>query len=453
MRRLRAAGYIVSLAVVVLAPLLAPAPAAAQTPAAMDSLRQEIERLRIQIDSLMRVVARLEAARPDTAAPADELAAVRAAAAAAAGQDAEPADTAAQEPTRFVGRQRSQQELNPELTVTGDVFAFVDFDAAGEQNFVAREFEISLQSPLDPFSLAKIFLGYHLPGGEIEPFGHHEDEVGEEEHEEGDGHGGEFAVEEGYVQWTGVGRGLNLTFGRFRQVFGTLNRWHPHALPGQGYPLPYIAFFGEEGLAQTGARVHWLAPWSGFGTWELWTEVTASGNDALFGEANKPSVLGRVNGFWDLSRSTYFELGVSGITGPDMQNDDAWGTRVAGADFAVSWRPPERGRYREASLRGGVVYGRVAPEGLSPGDAWGGFAIGEYRLGQQWILGGRYEYTENPLDPSESAWLAAPTLTWWQSEWVRLRAELDYLDRPEGAQTLLVFQATFAMGPHKHETY
>ena len=441
-------------------------PAAAQEPVTRQEfteLQRQLRELRARIDSLTALVRQLEGrlapAAADTAA--DPLAALRAAAAEAAGQPAEPPadDTAAaaEAPVRFAGRQRSQQALNPEITVTGDVLAAVDFDDPEHQNFVPREFELSMQSSLDPYSRAKIFIGHHVEGAGLEPFGHVEEEPlpGEPVEEEAHGgHAGEFALEEGYLQWVGLPGGFNVTLGRFRQRFGQLNRWHPHSLPGQSYPLPYVAFFGEEGLAQSGVSVHWLAPWAGFGTWELWTEVTASGNEALFGEASSPSVLGHLNAFWDLSRSTYFELGLTGMTGPDMEGDDPFVTQLAGADFTLSWRPPAMGRYREASLRGGAIYGSLAPVGANPGEAFGAFANAEYRLSRQWIIGGRYEYTQNPLAPSESAWLAAPTLTWWQSEYVRIRAEFDLLDRPDGEPLrLLVIQTTFAMGPHKHETY
>jgi hypothetical protein len=397
------------------------------------------------------------APEPPDSARAAERERLRAAAAEAAAEGRDSTETEAV--TEFVGRQRSQQALNPEITVTGDVFGFLDLDEPGEESFVPRAVEFSFQSSLDPYSLAKVFLGYHRAGGELDPFGGHEEggEADEEAHEEG-GHGeGELAVEEAYLQWRGLPGGLNVSAGRFRQNFSPLNRWHPHALPGQSYPLPYLAFFGEEGLAQTGVSVHWLAPVTGVGTWELWAEVTTSGNEALFGDARSLSALGRINAFWDLSPSTYFEVGVSGIAGPDMAGEDDAATRVGGADFTLSWRPPDRSRYREATLRGGVVYGRLAPE-LEPeldrpDPAWGAFANAEYRLSQRWVVGGRAEYAENPLDPTESSWLMAPTLTWWQSEWVRLRAELDYLDRPDGTLRLLVLQTTFAMGPHKHETY
>ena len=369
---------------------------------------------------------------------------IRAAAAAAAAEGAvdtagAPADT----------RPTGQQALNPEITVTGDVLALTALDGDETPNFVPREFEVSFQSTLDPYSVAKVFIGYHTHGGGLLPFPEPAPGVPEEEH----GHGGEVAVEEGYIRWQGLPGGVNVQLGRFRQSFGQLNRWHPHALPMRTYPLPYVAFFGEEGLAQTGVGVHWLAPFTGFGTWEVWTEVTASSNEHLFGEFNDPSVLGRVHGFWDLSPATYFEVGLSGITGPSMGAGDGFDTHVGGLDFTLSWRPPARARTHEATLRGGLVYGQVEPGGLDPDAAFGAFLNGEYRLDRRWIVGGRLEYTESPLDPTEAAWLAAPTLTWWQSEWVRLRAELDWLERPNETLRLLVLQATFAMGPHKHETY
>ncbi|MDX1674069.1 MAG: hypothetical protein R3314_04620 [Longimicrobiales bacterium] len=426
----------------------------AQEPAPVDSLRAELERLEARVDSLEQLLDSLRIAGQDTTEAADELAALRAAAEAAAGGAA--VDTAAdRRPRQFVGRQRSQQALNPEITVTGEVFGFVDLDEPDHDNIVPREVEFSFQSALDPYTLAKIFVGYHVPGGEIAPFEAHAEEGGEAgAEEEAHGHGGEFAVEEAYLQWRGLPGGFNVSAGRFRQNFGTLNRWHPHALPGQSYPLPYLAFFGEEGLAQSGVGVHWLAPVSGIGTWEFWTEVTTSSNEILFGESSKPSVMGRANAFFDLSRSTYFELGGTYLTGPSHDGADAFGTRVWGADMTLSWRPPERAKYREATLRGGIVYGEVATELGTPGDAFGGFANVEYRLGQQLLIGGRWEYSDNPLAPWERSWLVAPTLTWWQSEWVRIRLEYDYLERPDGGPLrLLVLQTTFAMGPHKHESY
>ena len=52
-------------------------------------------------------------------------------------------------------------------------------------------------------------------------------------------------------------------------------------------------------------------------------------------------------------------------------------------------------------------------------------------------------------------WQLCPYLTWWQSEWVKFRMEYDYADGRgmEKPEHVVLFQAIFAAGPHKHERY
>jgi hypothetical protein len=59
---------------------------------------------------------------------------------------------------------------------------------------------------------------------------------------------------------------------------------------------------------------------------------------------------------------------------------------------------------------------------------WGAWIWSEWRLGRRWLAGARYE-------------------------WVRVRFEWDHLDDPSGTVNAFLLQFTFAMGPHKHETY
>ena len=98
----------------------------------------------------------------------------------------------------------------------------------------------------------------------------------------------------------------------------------------------------------------------------------------------------------------------------------------------------------------------LGPTSADEGEhALGVWALGDLRLSQSWLVGARFDRTENPADLEETAWLFSPTLTWWQSEYVRLRLEYDLLGRSFAAEREghLLFQVTFAMGPHKHETY
>ena len=136
----------------------------------MDSLAAEVRALKARLDSLRAQFARAPRpaqAKPDTSAM-DELAALRAAAAAAAGTDTGKmkADTAG--PTRFVGRERSQPQLNPEISATGDVRAGARLQGVAGENFDAREFEVGFQSPLDPYSSTKIFVSFENGNVSIE---------------------------------------------------------------------------------------------------------------------------------------------------------------------------------------------------------------------------------------------------------------------------------------------
>src|SRR5207237_10933425 len=176
--------------------------------------------LRAKLDSVLAVLARqpAPAAAPSPAAaarPADDLAALRAAAVQAAGGDTiHRTDTI---PTQFVGRERNQAQLNPEIGVTGDVRTYATARGIQRENFDPREFEIGFQSALDPYSHTKIFVS--LEGGHV-------------------------SVEEGYAYWTGLPGHLRLDFGKYRQQFGELNRWHLHAVPETEYPLAITTFLG-----------------------------------------------------------------------------------------------------------------------------------------------------------------------------------------------------------------
>lgn len=429
-----------------------------------DSVRLELARLSALVDSLRQEVERLRSTGADEEA-GDALARLRAAADAAAAAGAEPAPPTGNE--EFVGRQRSLQALNPEISLNADVMAHLDPDDTDADNFFPREFELSFISALDPFSRAALYISRHGAGPEVVPFGgvghlHEGEEVSE--------HGGEgFGVEEGYVEWVSLPGGFGFKLGKFQQQLYQLNRWHAHALPFQSRSLPHIAFLGEDALSQTGASVTWLAPigGGGAGTYQVTFEATRSENEVLWGEAGSPSYLTHVNGFWTLGSAVDLELGGGWIRGHFLDAEGSFGRDVSSAEMAFNWIPPARSRQRGVTVRAGWL--RLAgleeheedpmappePEGEDHDAASGFWSMAEVRLSQSWLVGARFDRAENPFEPEVTQWLFAPTLTWWQSEFVRLRAEYDFLSGIEGGEGrgMFVLQATFAMGPHKHATY
>jgi hypothetical protein len=416
-----------------------------------DSVQLELARLQAQIDSLRALLLRTRADRAagETAdtSRAEVLARLRALAAAAAGAQ-EPEEDRTQ---AFQGRQRALQALNPEISIGGDFLSLWDETHHDGSGFLLREVEFAFQATLDPFSRAKIIASHHEHGGGMEPFPAADGSQEEHVHEPA------VAVEEAYAQWVDLPGGFALTVGRFRQRLGTYNRWHRHALPWSGLPLPYTVFLGDEGLSQTGASLYWLAPVGGVGTYEVWVESTRSGNETLFGQGDGLSLLGHVNAFLDLSPSTYLELSVSGVGGDYELEGQQLGRRLVHMEAGLSWRPPGRERYREVTIRGALLRTRgpdpAATGTLAPRTVTGGFGFIETRLGWSWLAGLRYDHVTDPSAPDQHAWMLVPTLTWWQSEFVRIRGEYDWLHAPAGTQGQLVVQLSFAMGPHKHETY
>ncbi|HEY7636694.1 MAG TPA: hypothetical protein VH763_14185 [Gemmatimonadales bacterium] len=398
-----------------------------------DSLIAVADSLSRRIEEIRRSRCQPAAGAPaGPAQPADtsaDLAALRAAAAAAAGgggpTPAAPRDTTAPPPkTEFIGRQRNASALNPEISATGDI-RLVAREGRQEDNGVAREFEFAFQSALDPYSQTKIFLTFE------------QEEVG---------------VEEGYIYWTGLPGRLRLDVGKFRQQLGDLNRWHLHALPETEYPLVYQRFLGTEGLSGIGLSLYTALPISlAGGTHEVWLQGTTAESDPLYGGGHQPTVLFRLQNFWQLNRSTYAQLGFTGTGG---NNDDIdLRSRLLGVDFRVTYRPPEAGTRRELTLRV-EGYRLHATELDTTTNRYGTFVDLNARLSRRWVLGARYDYVDAPRGFNDSEWRITPSITWWESEFVFLRLEGEHRNRDlEGTDNTLSIQAVWAMGPHKHETY
>jgi hypothetical protein len=398
----------------------------AQEQPSRDSLAVQVRRLQARLDSLERVLHRLSASGRDTAAAHDELAALRAAAAAAGGP---PPDTSAATNRQFVDQSRSQPKLNPEISATGDVRVLAQGQGPQTDNVDVREFELALQSPLDPFSNTKIFLTFS------------DEEIG---------------IEEGYAYWTGLPGHIRLDVGRFRQQFGELNRWHAHELPWSEYPLAIREYLGSDGLGGDGVSAYWLVPAGGgaLGAHEVFGQVTLANNETLFAGGTHLAFMGHLNNFWSLSPATFVQVGGSVLYGENP--DSALKSATYGVDFRLNWRPPLQGSYRSFTLRAEGFATRHAVADV--GDTrYGGYVGAQYQLTRRLFAGLRYDHVQL-LQSSDVAWTVVPNLTWWQSEWVYVRGEWQHDSMPlaAGARDVtnrFLVQIVWAIGPHKHETY
>lgn len=368
--------------------------------------------------------ARLDAPGADPAA-ADELASLRDAARQAAGDLTRPEQQPAPPIEIATPGAGNLNRLNPEISFTG-IMLGLSSDNEREE-FAVEEFELDLQSALDPFSRARVTLAVGHEGVELE---------------------------EAYVNYSSLPGGLDLLAGKFRQRFGPLNRQHLHALPQSEYPLVYQTLFGEEGLGQTGLSFTWLLPKPWATANEVTFEITDGENEEAFGGENFEdfSLLGRVKNFWEVSDASYFEWGLSGIAGKTASRG---ASRVYGTDFTWSWQPPGRSKYRGLTWRTELLQSEREDELGIVHEALGGYTYLEGLFRRNLYAGVRLDSVEDPLDPASKSTGVVPYLTWWQSEYVRLRAEYAFFElEPSGeSEDRFTLQLTWAAGPHKHESY
>jgi hypothetical protein len=349
---------------------------------------------------------------------------------------------------RFHSGARSQQKLNPNISLGGDFFAgysssksdFVNESgdiSYGNRRFDLREIELSLQAPLDPFTRGKAFIS-----------------ISKEE----------IAIEEAYMEWLNLPLNMNLKAGIFYTEFGLLNRYHDHALPQFDRPRVLINYFSNAGLGGTGVSLNFMLPTLFFANASnLDLAVITGGNNFSFTSEGRYNLLtvGQFKNYYDLSRDTYLEFRLSGAAGKN-DPDETYNSYVGSLGMILKWVPIGRAKYRTVDWKTELLYGYH--EGISKDVVSKGFYSSlQYKLNAQYWLSSRVGYSELPYDNYQSEWDFTTCLDFWQSEFVFIRFQYQYNlrdinnmmvypgDLPDDHSFLV--QISWAMGPHKHEAY
>jgi len=421
-----------------------PPPPEPAAPPTIEELQRQIEGLSRQLLLVQEKLAQLKAQQEAQKKQA-KIEHLRQAAAAEATKAAVPdvVDTA----TKFTSGTRMQSQLNPELSVTGDIF-FVGGEHEREE-LLADHFELDIQSYLDPYTRMHVVIGYHGP--------HHESTFGMEDHDhEAEEHDHEgFGLGEGYITWLQLPGHTSLTVGKKRQQFGVLNRWHKHALDQTDWPWVIQESFGPHGLVGTGVSLDWLMPRLWAHTNELTVEVMNGNNDVAFAGSDwkKPTFLASLMNYWDLTPNTYIQADLTVLHGV-TDHEGALDHNFLALDLAYDWYPAGRELYRGFTARGMILSSWLDLEEGGSLNTWGSYLYGQYRLTARWIAGLRWDWVEDQRAPGHDTWGLTPYLTLWQSEFVRLRGQATYeRDNWYGTDRRFELQITFAAGPHKHESY
>jgi hypothetical protein len=349
---------------------------------------------------------------------------------------------------RFHSGARSQQKLNPNISLGGDFFAGYSSSKAdfvnepsdvsyGNNRFELREVELSLQAPLDPFTRGKTFIS-----------------ISKEE----------IAIEEAYMEWLNLPLNVNLKAGIFYAEYGPLNRHHDHALPQFDRPRALVNHFTTGGLGGCGFSFNFMLPnlfFADASTFDF--AVINGGNNFSFTNEGKYNLLtvGQFKNYYDLSRDTYLEFRLSGVAGKN-DPDEKYNSYIGSLGMILKWVPVGRSKYRTVDWKTELLYGYR--EGMLKDVSSKGFYSSlQYKLNARYWLTGRIGYSELPYDNTQSEWDFTTCLDLWQSEFVFMRFQYQYNLRDINNMEIysgklpddhsFIVQINWAMGPHKHEAY
>jgi hypothetical protein len=266
-----------------------------------------------------------------------------------------------------------------------------------------------------------------------------------------------------------------LKMGLMRNRYGWSNQIHEHDLPWTDRPGVYRAYFGDEGLRESGGELTWVPDLPFY--LEALVGAFNGDNTAAFGRGklNEPMLTGRLRTFFELADEHAIQLGVSvasGLTGDRLRST------LPGFDVRYKYRP--EGWLHPLVTAGGegiwsIRRTLVTRDLLIDTDAngvpdtavtignhrtntrFGWYAYAEVQPFRRWAGGVRYDYTEQLVRGREKA--IEPYITFWPSEFLRFRLAYKLTERSSdvGFSTdqasarhvdELFFQATFILGAH-----
>jgi len=408
----------------------------------LDGLKINQELIMFRMDSVLSILDKEEEQKKEEG-DLEEL--LKEASELAVKERAEEADVS----KKFHSGVRQQQGLNPNISMGGDFFGAIsssknDFISDpgdisyGNNGFFLREVELGLEAPLDPFTRGKTFISITKE---------------------------EISIEEAYMEWLNLPLNMNLKIGIFYAEFGPLNRYHDHALPQFDRPRALVNLFSNKGLGGTGISSNFMLPEIFFADASTLDITVINGNntgDGFSFDGNKMLYIGQFKNFYDISKNSYFEIRLSGVTGKNPSPGENF-SYINSLGLNYKWVPIGREKYKTFDWKTELFYS-YRDQNSGSVESKGFYSSVQNKLNARFWIGARIGYSELPYDNKQNEWDYSINLDFWQSEFVFTRIQYQYNNRnvesrvPYHAGSLpsdhsIVLQVCWAMGPHKHEAY
>ena len=297
-------------------------------------------------------------------------------------------------------------------------------------------------------------------------------------------------LEEAWLETISLPGNFQIRAGQILTEFGRHNPTHPHTWSFVDTPLVAGRFLGSDGLRNPGARISWLAPTPFYS--ELFLSVQNSHgetahsfrndheNELFFG---RPQSYDRVKSpgdllftpryvmSFDLTDAQTLLAGASAAFGPNASGSSS-DTQIYGADLFWKWKPAthsggfpfvswqtegmlrryQAGAFAEDADGDGVNEVDLPSETLKD---YGFYSQLSYGFRRGWVAAMRGEAVSGdeaafyPDPDRDSRWRLSPNLTWYPSEFSKIRLQYNYDDRKFiGLDHSIWLQFEFMLGAH-----
>lgn len=348
---------------------------------------------------------------------------------------------------------RTPANFNPNIAVIGD---FIGSHSSNRSNDAlnrvdVREVELDMRAAVDPRADGVLILAFERDAeNPVFPEG-----------EPLEGPESSVNIEEAYLFLHDFGvPNLTAKVGRFNVRFGRQNVLHLHDLPTSDPSLVNQAFLSPEALTDGGISLSYLLPVSGTGgeAVELIGELLAgegagSESATLTGDIKVDSPGFNFHALWNtnLSPEWNLELGGSFLTAP-RGPDNSQRANLYGLDATFLRRDPTGG-FRNTILQSEFIFGDLDQEDGGSNQSWGTYLLAQQQLNRDWYLGLRLDYTQDPNDEDSEVYGFSPYVSWYWSEFLRLRLQYQYKTGDVRTENNLFFQVTWLFGAHPPHPY
>lgn len=311
-------------------------------------------------------------------------------------------------------------------------------------------------------------------------------------------------LEEAWMETTSLPGNLTLRAGQMLTDFGRHNPTHPHTWSFVDSPIVAARFLGPDGLRNPGARLSWLTPTPFYSELSLSIQNSAGETATSFrNDHEDEAYLGRLHSVgglrgpgdllfasryqasFDLTAQQTLLGGISAATGPNASSEES-DSQIYGVDLFWKWKPAshhygfpfvtwqseamlrhyQAGAFSEDFDGDGAIDADLNEDGVIDSlprellKDWGFYTQVSYGFRKGWVAGLRFDYVDRidqgayemiyGDDPNRTErWRISPNLTWFPSEFSKVRLQYNYDERAGVGQDHSVWlQFEFLLGAH-----